>query len=173
MATGPGGFSALRAGLSVVKGLAFALSLPVVGVSTLEASAYPYRDLGYPICALLEAGRSLVAWARFQQTAQGWRRRTPDRVTASEALLGATGRHTLFCGEGLPLHRERLAEAMGARAHFAQEPAPPLRVLGLALLGAARLDAGESDRLASLQPRYLRAPGITRPREPRPVRRGA
>ncbi len=85
VATGPGGFSALWAGLSVVKGLAFALSLPVVGVSTLEASAYPYRDMGYPICALLEAGRSLVAWARFQQTG-GWWPATGTLVTPSGGM---------------------------------------------------------------------------------------
>ena len=41
VSVGPGGFSALRTGIGVAKGLAVAWSLPVAGVSTLEASAYP------------------------------------------------------------------------------------------------------------------------------------
>ena len=172
VATGPGGFSALRAGLSVAKGLALGLPLPVVGISSLEASAYPHRDLGYPVCALLESGRGLVAWARFQQTSQGWRRRTPDRITDEDTLLSARGRHTLFCGEGVAAYSHRLMEALGARAHLVQEPAPLGRLLGLAALGAARLEAGEHDRAASLQPHYLRAPGITTPKPPRPVKYG-
>ena len=70
-ARGPGGFSALRAGLAVAKGLAFAVSAPLAGVSTLEATAYAFRGAGLPVCPLISAGRDLVAWARFQQTGRG------------------------------------------------------------------------------------------------------
>ena len=41
VATGPGAFSALTAGMSVAKGLAFPLGKNLVGVSTLEETAYP------------------------------------------------------------------------------------------------------------------------------------
>ena len=171
--SGPGGFGALRAGMSVAKGLATALETPLVGVSTLEASAYPYREAGYPLCPLLEAGRGQVAWARFQQTTRGWVRRTPDRVTSDDALLRSTARHTLFCGEGAPAYAGRLREAMGARAHLLLQATPLDRLQGAASIGVARLLAGEADPLAALQPHYLRPPGITPPRPPRPVRYGA
>ena len=173
VATGPGGFSTLRAGLSVAKGLAFPLRLPVVGVSTLEASAYPYREASYIICPILESGRTLVAWARFQSKQGALHRLTPDRVTEAPALLALTGRHTLFCGEGAAAYRELLQEALGGRAHFAEEADPSSRLSGLVEVGVARLAAGESDPLAGLQPHYLRAPGITAPRPPRPVKYGA
>ena len=170
--SGPGGFGALRAGMSTAKGLAFALGLPLVGVSTLEASAYPYRETGYPVCPLLEAGRGLVAWARFQQTASGWSRRTPDRVTPDEKLLQATARHTLFCGEGALAYASRLREAMGKRAHLVLQSTPLDRLQGAAAIGSARLLAGDADPIAALQPHYLRPPGITPPRPPRLVRYG-
>ena len=173
VATGPGGFSALRAGLSVTKGLAFALSLPVAGVNTLEASAYPYRDLGFPVCPLLQLSRDLVAWARFQQTPTGWRRRAPDRLGPLEALLKHRGRHTLFCGEGAASFHSQLATAMGPLAHLAGEPSPQLRLSGVALLGADRLAAGDHDTLSSLRPHYLRAPGITKPKPPRVMAYGS
>ncbi len=170
---GPGGFSALRAGLGAAKGLAFALGVPMVGASTLEATAYAYRDVGWPVCAVVEAGRDTVAWARFQQTPAGWRRRTRDGVTPIAQLLATRGRHTLFCGEGALAHAGRLREALGSRAHFALEAMPLARLQGLAALAVSRLEAGESDSVAGMQPRYLRPPGITKPAPPRPVRPGA
>ncbi len=173
LAIGPGGFSTLRAGMAVAKGLCFATGVPLVGVSSLEASAYPYRSTGYPVCALLEAGRDLVAWARFQQMDETWRRRTPDRVTPVAELLQGRGRHTLFCGEGVAAYAARLRDALGQRAHMTHQPFPLDRLLGVALLGVARLEAGESDPVAGLQPRYLRPPGITQPRPARAVRHGA
>ena len=172
IAHGPGGFSALRAGLGVAKGLAFALGLPVVGVSTLEASAYAYRGVGLRICALIDAGREIVAWARFQQAADGWKRLTPDRITPLEAMLDSRGRHTLYCGEGAAKHAGAIGLALGGRAHVVDDAVPLPRLLGVAELGAARLDKGEADLIATLAPRYLRSPGITRPKAAAAVRKG-
>ena len=160
VAHGPGGFSALRAGLGVAKGLAFALSVPAVGVSTLEATAYPHRDAGHPVCAVVEAGRELVAWARFASTERGWTRRTPDRVAPVARLLAAAGRHTLFCGEGAAVYADALREAMGRRAHFAPDDAPGTRLAGVAELGARALDGGEGTSPGDLQPHYGRPPTI-------------
>ncbi|MCI0821375.1 MAG: tRNA (adenosine(37)-N6)-threonylcarbamoyltransferase complex dimerization subunit type 1 TsaB [Chloroflexi bacterium] len=172
VAHGPGGFSALRAGLGVAKGLAFALSVPAVGVSTLEATAYPHRDAGYPVCAVIEAGRELVAWARFASTDGGWARRKPDRVTPLDRLLAAAGRHTLFCGEGAVVHADALREAMGRRAHFAADDAPADRLAGVAELGARLLDRGEGTSPGDVQPHYGRPPTITRAKPPKAPRKG-
>ncbi len=173
VAHGPGGFSALRAGLGVAKGLAFALSVPAVGVSTLEATAYPHRDAGYPVCAVIEAGRELVAWARFAPTDDGLTRRTPDRVTPVDRLLAAAGRHTVFCGEGAAVHADALREVMGRRAHFAPDDAPGSRLAGVGELGARLLDGGEGASPGDLQPHYGRPPGITRSKPPTALRYGA
>jgi tRNA threonylcarbamoyladenosine biosynthesis protein TsaB len=171
VAQGPGGFSALRSGLGAAKGLAFAAGVPIVGVSTVEASAYPHRGVGLPVCALIESGRGIVGWARFQQDV-AWRRRTPDRVTTLEAMLSARGRHTLFCGEGVAQHADAIREAVGAKAHLVIEPAPLSRIAGVAELGALRLGVGDADRVASIAPRYLRSPAITAPKPPKQVARG-
>ncbi|MBI2872777.1 MAG: tRNA (adenosine(37)-N6)-threonylcarbamoyltransferase complex dimerization subunit type 1 TsaB [Chloroflexi bacterium] len=173
VALGPGGFSALRAGMSVVKGMAFTLGLPVVGVSTLEAEAYPYRDTGLPLCPLLEVGRGAVAWARFRQRNGAWNRLSLDRVGTMEELLAGVRGRTLFCGEGVLRYGAELKESLAARALVVANYAPMTRLHGVASLGWARLATGEADPLASLQPRYLRAPAITQPSPPSPVKRGA
>ena len=57
VARGPGGFSALRVGISFAKSLAMATGAPLVGVGTLDAEALPYLGSGRPVCAVIEAGR--------------------------------------------------------------------------------------------------------------------
>ena len=67
VALGPGGFSALRVGISAAKGLALPWGTPLVGVGTLEAEAYPYAETGSPVCPLLNIGRRDMAWACYQK----------------------------------------------------------------------------------------------------------
>jgi tRNA threonylcarbamoyladenosine biosynthesis protein TsaB len=165
--SGPGGFSALRAGLGVAKGLALGLGCPVVGVSSLAATAAPYRARGVTACAVLEAGRGTVAWARYS-AARAYR----ERITPVQELLGVLrGGRLVLCGEGALTHREAIEAAYGERAVVVPYE-PGGRLMGLGMLGAARLAAGEADDAASLEPRYLRAPSITPPRRAARVTRG-
>ncbi len=42
VAKGPGSFNGLRVGVSAAKGLAFSLNIPIIGISTLESTAYQH-----------------------------------------------------------------------------------------------------------------------------------
>lgn len=159
IALGPGGFSALRVGMSVAKGLAIAAGRPLVGVGTLDLEAWPYRDSGLPVCALLDAGRGEVAAALF---AAG-QRRHPDRICPPAELPAEGEEPTLFCGEGLAAHAAQLRQRLGRRAVIAGN-APAARLYALAALGQQRLAAGDVDDVASLQPYYLRMPTIGGPK---------
>ena len=58
VAHGPGSFTGLRIGMAAAKGLAWALEIPTVGVSTLEAMAYGGPDMaGALLCFVLDARR--------------------------------------------------------------------------------------------------------------------
>lgn len=159
VALGPGGFSALRVGMSVAKGLALAADKPLAGVGTLDLEAWPYRDAGLPVCALLDAGRGEVATALFREGS----RARPDSIVSPEELAAEVGETRLFCGEGLQPYGEWLRQRLGSRAVVAGN-APAARLYALAELGRERLESGDGDEVATLQPYYLRMPTIGGPK---------
>jgi len=57
---GPGSFTGLRNGLAVAKSLSYAWNVPLLGVSTLLATAWTYRGVDAVICAALDARRESV-----------------------------------------------------------------------------------------------------------------
>ena len=160
VALGPGGFSALRVGMSVVKGLAVTTGKPVVGLGTLDLEAYPYLQSGLPVCALLDAGRNEVASALFGP--DGLRTRE-DMVGPAEELVDSIDEPTLFCGEAVSNWESLIREHLGPLAVVAG-PAPGQRIWTLCQLGWKRLAEGQVADLASLQPTYLRMPSIGGPK---------
>lgn len=171
VAIGPGGFSALRTGLGVAKGLAVGGSLPLVGVSSLEASAYTYRNAAARICALLPAGRQTVAWSTYASRGDSWRVLNEERVSSCEEFLALQEGQTLFCGEGAGDLETQLLDRLGESALFT-DTTPLSRLVGAAEIGVPRIVAGQVGLPDSIEPRYLRPPGITQPNKPSPVRYG-
>ena len=160
IARGPGSFNGLRVGLSTAKGLAFSLNVPLVGISTLEVSAYQHAASRLPICAIHNAGRSEVAVALFQMKRKKWQKLATEHITTLDAVLIETKTKTLFCGEYVPAIEERL-RTIGSRAFIPSAASMPRRAFFLAELGQSKIDAGELDAAATLQPLYLRRPPIT------------
>jgi tRNA threonylcarbamoyladenosine biosynthesis protein TsaB len=161
VALGPGGFSALRVGVSVAKGLCAAGSIPILGVGSLDLEVFQYAGSGMPVCALLESGRSEAASALFG--ANGQRLRV-DRVSTATELMEEIAQTTLFCGEGVARWAEEIKSGLGNKAVICS-PAPSVRVWSLVSIARQRLNAGEVDDLDTLQPQYLRMPSIGSPKQ--------
>lgn len=154
---GPGSFTGLRVGLSLAKGLAEALSLPLVGIPTLQALAWPYALSRLPVCGMLDARKKEVFCALFGPNGGTWGRLTPDRALSPEALAEEIREATLLLGSGARVYQEKFQALLGARAVFIS-PNPEAPDPGdIAYLGWRRLQQGERDDLESLVPIYLRA----------------
>jgi tRNA threonylcarbamoyl adenosine modification protein YeaZ len=160
VARGPGSFNGLRVGMSTAKGLAFALNIPLVGISTLEIEAYPFAFTKLPLCPIHNAGRGEIATALYQQN-DDWCCLAPEHITTVDALCQRIKSKTLFCGE-IPISIvEQLQQRLGKRA-IIPDPVTRLRHASyLAQLGWQRLNRGIQDNPANLQPLYLRQPPIT------------
>ena len=172
VALGPGGFSALRVGLSAAKGLALIGGRPIIGVGTLDLEAFPYRATGLEVCALLDAGRGEVASALFWPDGN---RARDDLISIPEDILDDVKKPTVFCGEGIRGREELIKDRTGGKALLMGEPSPAVRLGSLAVLARRRLDAGDSDDLSGLQPYYLRMPsiGVRKQRDRTPQRPAA
>ena len=154
VALGPGSFTSLRVGLSLVKGLALACDLPLIGIPTLDIYAAGQPASEFPLLAAIQAGRGRLAVGWYQSTEIGWQAQGPARVVPVDALLGEIETPTLVCGEFSAEERERLAQdevnvKLVSAAQSVRRPSL------LAELAWARWQRGDVDEEASLGPIYL------------------
>ncbi|MBI3744360.1 MAG: tRNA (adenosine(37)-N6)-threonylcarbamoyltransferase complex dimerization subunit type 1 TsaB [Chloroflexi bacterium] len=172
VAIGPGSFSGLRVGVSAAKGFAESLGIPLVGVPTMAVEAFPFAGLGLPIRPILDAGRGEIAVACYRDAQGRLEEIDATRITTIEALVASITERTLFCGEHLPAVQTSLA-TLGPLAMIPPSATLPRRPGSLAALAWQRLERGERDDAATLQPLYLRGPSITKPGPARTAKKGS
>ena len=157
VALGPGSWSGLRVGMSTAKGFALARGVPLIGIGTLDALAYQHERPGVAAVPLIRLGRERYASGAAPRHNDKRRSIEPRNVTLAEVAAEATGR-VLFCGDTEPDVQSALRDLLGARAIF-PTPAASIRRPGyLAELAWQRLQAGDTDDVATLEPIYLGQP---------------
>ncbi|MBW1739328.1 MAG: tRNA (adenosine(37)-N6)-threonylcarbamoyltransferase complex dimerization subunit type 1 TsaB [Deltaproteobacteria bacterium] len=164
VARGPGSFNGLRVGVSTAKGLSFSLGIPIVGIGTLEVTAYQHAETGLSICPILNAGREEIATAMYQKKGNKWLKLAPEHITTVDALCSRITTKTIFCGEFVPVVADQLRKQLKQRAIIPPPAARLRRASFLAELGQQQLEAGNFDSVTTLQPLYLRRPPITKPK---------
>ena len=148
VATGPGSFSGLRVGISIANGMAMAADIPVIGVSTLASTVWPWQSDDKTVVGVVRAGRARYAWASDRDLA--------DAITGTISELVEfirESRSAVVVGELAEVDAIRLRELTDAHV----PPAPGrLRSAGnLAQIGWERWRAGGYDPIAIPEPIYL------------------
>ncbi|MCA9876882.1 MAG: tRNA (adenosine(37)-N6)-threonylcarbamoyltransferase complex dimerization subunit type 1 TsaB, partial [Thermomicrobiales bacterium] len=118
VATGPGAFTALRVGMGVAKGFHLAADTPLIGISTLAATALPYAGLGQRVVATLPAGRGRLVWQPFTSDHNDVAPEAEPRNGTGEELLAdllaLRESPVIIAGEFSPEHAKLLAAAPNA-----------------------------------------------------------
>ncbi|HSH12869.1 MAG TPA: tRNA (adenosine(37)-N6)-threonylcarbamoyltransferase complex dimerization subunit type 1 TsaB [Desulfurivibrionaceae bacterium] len=156
---GPGSFTGLRIGLSVAKGLALGIGLPLLGVSTLDGLAHQVvAPPGTKVCALLDARKQEVYAAHYVCGEDGRPVRAgADQVLRPELLAENLAGPVLLVGDGTVTYRETFRARLGAAAIFAPPGSHFPRAATIGLLGEEKLARGELLDPVSSVPIYIRA----------------
>jgi len=137
---GPGSFTGLRIGISMVKGLALATGKPVAGVSSLDGIAWQLSHASLPVCAMLDARRGEVYCAMYQFENGELISKGEEKTISPEDVPALVGSTALFAGSGAMVYGPCIAGAMGKGAFFA--PGFQNHVSALALAHVFFHDAG-------------------------------
>ncbi|MCA1841178.1 MAG: tRNA (adenosine(37)-N6)-threonylcarbamoyltransferase complex dimerization subunit type 1 TsaB [Actinomycetota bacterium] len=155
---GPGLFTGMRVGVATAKALAQALSVPIVGMSSLDLLAYEVRYTDKTICAVLDARRGEVFHAFYKSSPGGIQRMSEYKVESPGRLatgLASRTEDVLLVGNGALLYRDAFDDVgpvveVGGMGHAFPDAG------ALVELSLSRMFREDFDSLFDLKPFYLR-----------------
>lgn len=161
---GPGSFTGLRIGMSMVKGLSQGSNKPFVSVSSLDALAYNMAYTGGIICPILDALRDNVYTALYSFE-NGILVKNTDymalHIDELIELLKDLNKPVTFIGDAVDKFRVKLQEGV-LQVSFAPKHINLARASSLGELGIKLLEEGIYDDLYTSAPIYLRKPQAER-----------
>lgn len=157
VAIGPGSFTSLRVGLSLIKGIALARSLPVMGIPTLDVIAAAQPLAKQPLVAVLQAGRTRVAYSVYKSNKKEWQAEGGVRSGTLDELLNEIESPTLMAGELTSEERKKIAKIK--KVQLASPVLCVRRPAVLADLAWKRWQDNDVDDVATLAPIYLHVAG--------------
>ncbi len=156
VSNGPGSFTGLRIGLSVAKGIAFALDRKIIAVPTLDALALSlsYLESGRMVVPILHARGEEFYYAPYVITDSGAQRQRAYAIAEAEKIADEFAEETVFIGEGVAA----FSKTDAARRKFGQGSMKdvPASAREVALLADDRFKKGEFADLSSLVPLYIK-----------------
>ncbi len=159
LAQGPGSFTALRIGISVIKGLALATNRPVIAIPSLDGLAHNMCFSNMLICPLFDARRDEVYTAFYKrEDGHTLKKLTQDRAIVPETLLDEIREEVVFLGDGSDMYRDLIIRKIKEKVLFAPLHLKYPRASAIAQLAFKKLKANEVMDVETITPLYVRPP---------------
>ncbi|HEX5123581.1 MAG TPA: tRNA (adenosine(37)-N6)-threonylcarbamoyltransferase complex dimerization subunit type 1 TsaB [Rhodanobacteraceae bacterium] len=152
---GPGAFTGVRLAVSAAQGIALALGIPVVPVSSLAALAMQAPDNGADVLAVIDARMGEVYAGLFRRNGEAIEAIGDETVGRADALRLASPDGLSVVGTGWLSYRGAL-EAVLASAPRSADGARYPQAADVARLALPLAIAGEGIAADRVQPVYLR-----------------
>lgn len=165
---GPGSFTGLRIGSATAKGLGLVWKKPLIHVPTLEAMAYNLYGTDKLICPIMDARRSQTYTGLYEFKNEEFSTIMKQSAISVEELakkVNELGRSVIFVGDGIPVFKEYLDEALKVPHIYAPAHMNRQRAGAVAVLGIKYYNEGKIESAAEHQPDYLRKSQAERERE--------
>ena len=160
VSNGPGSFTGIRIGVSLVKGLSDPLNKKCVGVSTLEAIAKPLENTGVIAISVMDARCNQVYTATFDCLNGEMKRLTEDEAITIDELserLKKQNKQLVLIGDGANICYSKMKEVI----YNISIASPAIRyqnASSVALIAEELISKDENNAINSeeLVPEYLR-----------------
>lgn len=155
---GPGSFTGLRIGTSLLKGLILSVPKAFIPISTLEANALRAMPTNNKICAILDAKKKQVYTAFFQPKERTIRRLTPDKAITPGQLCREINEPTIFVGNGVEPYYELLSSRLRENFLPVTQNISTTVAACAVLLAEKNFEANKCFDLSKLNIKYVRKP---------------
>jgi tRNA threonylcarbamoyladenosine biosynthesis protein TsaB len=154
--TGPGTFTGLRIGIGTVKGLACALSRPIVGVTSLAALA-AQADLSTKlVCPVIDARRGEVYYGLYAPAKGEPVPASMHHVAPPSELVKNIRDSCQFIGNGARLYREVFEADLGPLFQLSPSCRDSICAETLSRLALKQFQKHSTQKLSGVAPYYIR-----------------
>ncbi|MBU4346369.1 MAG: tRNA (adenosine(37)-N6)-threonylcarbamoyltransferase complex dimerization subunit type 1 TsaB [Candidatus Omnitrophica bacterium] len=105
---GPGSFTGMRVGIAAIKGLAWSLNKPVVGVPTLDILARNINLTDRYVIPALDAKRGLIYCSVYKSKGQALKRITPYMLLSQGEFFKKAKNNSIIFGDAVTLYQEKI-----------------------------------------------------------------
>lgn len=159
VAKGPGSFTGLRIGSATVKGLAYALNIPVAAVPTVDAMSMNLWGTDKLVCPIMDARRNQVYTGLYQFVNGEHQTVMEQDALAVEDLcekLNETGREVIILGDGVPVYKEQIDSLLTVKHSYAPANLNRQKASSLGVLAYKYIKEGKLESADEHKPEYLR-----------------
>ncbi|WP_452223869.1 tRNA (adenosine(37)-N6)-threonylcarbamoyltransferase complex dimerization subunit type 1 TsaB [Lacinutrix chionoecetis] len=148
---GPGSYTGLRIGVSAAKGLCYALDIPLISISTLEALAHQVQTQSGVIIPMLDARRMEVYSAIFSSNLKIERKIEAQILDETSFAKELSNGNVYFIGNGVEKTESIISHD---NAVFIKDKLPSAQEMSA--LAYAKYKKNDTEDVAYFEPYYLK-----------------